>query len=432
MHPQAPHPPHRPKVVIVGGGFGGLRVAKMLRKAAVDLVLIDCANHHLFQPLLYQVATAGLAGEEIAIPIRSVVGRQPNMQVLLGEVVAANLSANSITLRDGASLRYDYLVVAAGAQTNYYGHDAWEKHTVGLKNLEDAFSLRRRVLLAFEAAERTADPEQRRRLLTFCIIGGGPTGVEMAGAISELSRNILQRDYNAITGEMIRTILVEMGPRLLPAFEPSLSDKARRDLQQLGVEVRLGAAVTKIDATGVTLSDEHVPASVVCWAAGVKPRPLATCLGIATDRRGAIAVQADCSIGTAKNAFAIGDIASFTPAGDSRPLPGVAPVALQQASAVAQNIKRDLKGQARRPFVYFDKGMMATIGTSKAVLQYGKFRMSGLLAWLAWIFVHVYYIVGFRNRTLVLFNWFWAYAFKRRGARLIPEAQPQLPSTAPQ
>jgi NADH dehydrogenase len=417
-------------VVVVGGGFGGLRVAKALRKAPVRITLIDRANHHLFQPLLYQVATAGLSAEEIATPIRSVLRNQDNVRVLLGEVHSADLVAQRIKLKDGAEMAYDYLVVAAGTQTNHYGHDDWQKHTVGLKDLEDAFELRRRVLIAFEAAERSDDADERRRLLTFCVIGGGPTGVEMAGSISELSRSILQRDFRSISGDMIRVVLVEMGARVLAGFEPRLSAQAAKDLAQLGVEVRTQAGVTKIDATGVTLGDEHICSSVICWAAGVKPRPLASRLGLPVNRRGAVDVQPDCSLGAFKNAFAIGDIATFVPAGKSSPLPGLAPVAMQQAANVAANIQRDLKGQPRKPFVYFDKGIMATIGTSRAVLQYGKFRMSGFLAWMAWIFVHVYYIIGFRNRTLVMFNWFWAYVTKRRGARLIPQSRPQFPQQA--
>jgi NADH dehydrogenase len=410
-------------VVIIGGGFGGLRVARDLAKEkGVRITLVDKTNHHVFQPLLYQVATAGLTAEEIASPIRSVLRKQANARVLLGEVTGVDLDARKVHLAGGSQLTYDYVVIAAGTQTNFYGHADWQQHVVGLKDLEDAFELRRRVLLAFEAAERSNNPAERRRLLTFCVIGGGPTGVEMAGAISELSRSIMQRDFRAISGDMLRIVLVEMGPRVLAAFEPRLSARAQKDLAQLGVDVRIQGKVTDIAADSITLGDEHIPCSMVCWAAGVMPQRLAKHVGVTPTRRGNIPVTDDCSIDRHRQAFAIGDIASFIPKGQITPLPGVAPVAMQQASSVAANIKRDLRGKDRRPFVYFDKGIMATIGTSRAVLQYGKFRMAGLLAWLAWIFVHIYYIVGFRNRTLVMFNWFWAYLTKRRGARLIIQA----------
>ncbi len=421
-------------VLIVGGGFGGLRAARDLAGAPVRITLLDRCNHHLFQPLLYQVATAGLTAEEIASPIRSVLRKQRNVRVLLGEVTQVDLEARVAHLAGGQVIGYDYLIVAAGTETNIYGHNDWQPYMVGLKDLEDAFELRRRILLTFEAAERCNNPEERRRLLTFCVIGGGPTGVEMAGAISELSRSILQRDFRAISGDMLRVVLVEMGPRVLAAFDPRLSAQAQKDLAQLGVEVHTKGAVTKISADGVQLGDTYIPCSVVCWAAGVKPQSLAKNMGIAVTRRGNIPVTSDCSIEGHPEAFAVGDIASFIPAGQSLPLPGQAPVAMQQAGSVAANIKRDLKQKKRKPFAYFDKGSMATIGTSRAVLQYGKFRMSGLLAWLAWIFVHVYYIIGFRNRTLVMFNWFWAYLTKRRGARLLAQAvavpEPSLPAAA--
>ena len=420
------------RVVIIGGGFGGLRVARELAGAPVQVTLVDRSNHHLFQPLLYQVATAGLTAEEIASPIRSVLRKQRNANVLLGEVVKVDPETQQVHLAGGTVLNYDYVIVAAGTQTNFYGHDDWQRHTVGLKDLEDAFELRRRILLAFEAAERSHNPAERRRLLTFCVIGGGPTGVEMAGSISELSRSILERDFRAIAGDMLRVVLVEMGPRVLAAFEPRLSARAQRDLAQLGVEVRTMATVTDIGPGSVTLGDEHIPCSVVCWAAGVQPQALAKRVGVQVTKRGNIPVDTCCNFAGKRNAFAIGDIAGFVPEGQKAPLPGLAPVAMQQAVFVAKTIRSDLRGKARKPFVYFDKGIMATVGTSRAVLQYGRFRMAGLLAWLAWIFVHIYYIIGFRNRFLVMFNWFWAYLTKRRGARLISQAVSTLPTSPPE
>ena len=408
-----------PHVVIVGAGFGGLRAAKALQRAPVRITVIDKNNYHLFQPLLYQVATSTLTAEEIAMPIRSVLRGQKNVEVVLGEVKSGDLKRRSLSLQDGKRVEYDYLIVAAGTETNFYGHSDWEPHLFGLKDLDDAFAIRRRVLMAFEAAERTDDLEEQKRLLTFAVVGGGPTGVEMAGALSELARGILTQDFAHLRPEMLRVVLVEMGPRVLAPFDPRLSARAQRDLASLGVEVRVGAQVNKVNPWGIDLVDEFIPTAFVCWAAGVAPRALGGRLGVACNPRGAVIVQDDCSLPEYPEAFCIGDMAAFTPEGAKHPLPGLAPVALQQAGSVAKNIVRSIKGQPRVPFKYFDKGSMATIGRSRAVLQYGNFRMAGFLAWLAWIFVHVYYIIDFRNRALVLSEWFWAYLTQHRGARII-------------
>ena len=416
----------KPHVVIIGGGFGGLRAARDLARSDIQITLIDRCNHHLFQPLLYQVATANISAEEIAVPIRSVLRRQRNAKVLLGEAERVDLLARRVYLADGASLSYDFLIVAAGAQTNYYGHGEWQRYTVGLKDLEDAFEVRRRVLLAFEAAEREEDEAARQRLLSFVVIGGGPTGVEMAGALSELSSIVLAHDFRSIHGQKIRITLVEMGNRLLTPFHESLSARAREDLEKLGVEVRTNAQVIDITEDGVRLQNETIPAAMICWAAGVEPRPLSRHLGVTANARGFIDVNQECAIPGHPEVFVIGDMAAFVPAGGTRPLPGVAPVAMQQAGSVAANIRRTLAGKPRRPFVYFDKGAMATIGTFRAVLQLNNLRMAGPLAWFAWIFVHIFYLIGFRNRALVLFEWFWSYLSQRRGARLITHSQTAL------
>ena len=414
-----------PHVVIVGAGFGGLRAAKALHRAPVRITVVDKNNYHLFQPLLYQVATSTLTAEEIAMPIRSVLRGQKNVEVLLGEVKSGDLKRRSLSLQDGKRLEYDYLIVATGTETNFYGHSDWEPHLFGLKDLDDAFAIRRRVLMSFEAAERTDDLEEQKRLLTFAVVGGGPTGVEMAGALSELARGILTQDFAHLRPDMLRVVLVEMGARVLAPFDPRLSARAAKDLASLGVEVRTEAQVKKVSPWGIDLSDEFIPTAFICWAAGVSPRPLGGRLGTPCNARGAVIVQSDCSLPDHPEVFCIGDMAAFTPEGAAHPLPGLAPVALQQAGSVAKNIIRTLKGQPRVPFKYFDKGSMATIGRSRAVLQYGNFRMAGFLAWMAWIFVHVYYIIDFRNRALVLSEWFWAYLTQHRGARIITPEKPR-------
>ena len=413
----------QPRVVIIGGGFGGLRAARKLARAHVQVTLVDRNNYHLFQPLLYQIAMAGLSPADIAYPLRSVFSGQDNAEVLLGEVTDIDIEQRRVQLRDGATLGYDYLVLAAGARTTYFGNEEkWSPHSLGLKSLDDALEIRRRVLMAFEAAERETDERARKRLLTFVVIGGGPTGVEIAGTLSELARRVMAEDFRRIDPTQARVALVEMKDRLLAGgFVAPLGDKARRQLEELGVEVRLGSAVESIDKLGVHVDGELFEAATVLWTAGVEPRPLARALGTELDRSGRVVVEQDCSIAGHPEVFAIGDIAAFTPEGAESALPGLAPVAMQQAAVVADNIAASVAGRSRRSFRYRDKGIMATIGRSRAIAQTGskRFRLSGLVAWLAWIFVHIWYLIGFRNRVSVFLNWFWAYLTYRRGARLI-------------
>ena len=415
------------KVVIVGGGFGGIEAAKALAKVDVEITVVDRENHHLFQPLLYQVATASLAPGSIAVPIRSVLASQENARVVLGEAMFVDKEARELTLRDGTVLDYDYLIVACGAKTSYFGRDEWAAHAHGMKDIRDAIRIRERVLLAFEAAEREGDIEEKKELLTFVVIGGGPTGVETAGAISELGRQVLAGDYRNIAPGDIRVVLVEMGERVLSGMSDPLSHDALRQLEELGVEVRLRTRVEDVFAGGVRLRDlrdedaapEELEASLVVWAAGVQPVSFAQRLDVSLSKRGQIVVDKRCAVLGHPEIFAIGDIAHFVPEGDEWPLPGVAPVAIQQGRHAAAQIQRDLQRRARQDFVYKDKGMMATIGRSRAVAQTDKMEMSGLMAWLAWGLIHIMYLVGFRNRLIVLFNWVWSYVTFKRGARLI-------------
>ncbi|MFO0697008.1 MAG: NAD(P)/FAD-dependent oxidoreductase [Polyangiales bacterium] len=410
----------RPRVVIVGGGFGGLSAATELAGVDVDVVLVDRENHHLFQPLLYQVATAGLSPSQIAVPIRSIVSEQPNVHVVLDEAREVDLEKRTIALMSGSVLSFDYLVAATGAKTNYFGNDAWAKHASGLKSLRDALRIREKVLLAFEIAEEEKNTEIRRQLLTFVVIGGGPTGVEMAGAISELGRHVLAADFRTIKPEDIRVLLVEMADRVLTPFSPDLSAEAKEQLEQLGVEVRTGVKVSSIDEQGVVLGDgERIRSSVVVWATGVKPTSFAEKLGVELHPSGRVKVDASCAAIGHPNVFAVGDMAFFVPEGQERPLPGVAQVAIQQGRHVAHLIAAELRGRPRPAFRYFDKGSMATIGRSKAVVESGKLKMSGFFAWLAWCFVHVLYLIGFHNRILVMTTWIWSYLTWKRGARLI-------------
>ncbi|HTM44865.1 MAG TPA: NAD(P)/FAD-dependent oxidoreductase [Polyangiaceae bacterium] len=406
-------------VVVVGGGFGGLGVAKALRKAPVRVTLIDRSNHHLFQPLLYQVAMAGLSPAEIAVPIRSVLYRQENTRVLLDEVLKVNVEQRTVVMRESGEVGYDYLVIATGARTNYFGHDEWVGLAPGLKDLDDAVEIRRRVLLAFEAAERETDEATRRRHLTFVVIGGGATGVELAGAIAELASFVLARDFRAIHPDATRVLLLEGGPTLLAGFDPSLAASAAKSLKEMGVSVRTEARVTQIDARGVNLGEERIDASTVLWAAGVCASELGATLGVPLDRSGRIPVNADCSVPGHDEVFCIGDAASFTPAGSERSLPGVSPVAMQQARFVAKTIAASIDGKPRTTFNYVDKGSMATIGRSRAVVQLRGLRFSGFFAWLTWLLVHIFYLIDFRNRVVVLLNWAWSYVTYKRGARLI-------------
>jgi NADH dehydrogenase len=413
----------RKRVIIVGAGFGGLAAAKVLGSrddgSPVEVTVIDRLNYHLFQPLLYQVALAGLAATDIAYPIRASLHGRRNVTVLLGEVTGVDVAARHVRLDDGMTLSYDYLVMAAGARTSYFGHDDWAQFAPGLKDLDDALDVRKRVLTALETAERTSDPVERQRQLTFVIVGGGPTGVELAGAIADLSRDILANDFRRLDRKAVRVVLVERADRLLTPFDPPLSAKARTQLEELGVDVRTGVSVESIDADGVRVAGETIRAGTVLWGAGVRPSPLATALGVPLDRGGRVVVGPDCAVPGHPELFVVGDMASFTPEGAAEPLAGVSPVAMQEARLVAHNILDEIARLPRRPFSYFDKGFMATIGRARAVAQLGRLRMSGLLAWLAWVFVHLMYLVGFRNRLSVFTNWIWAYVISRHGARVI-------------
>jgi NADH dehydrogenase len=410
----------RPHVLIVGAGFGGLSVAEELKKAPVEVTVIDRTNHHLFQPLLYQVAMAGLSPADIAWPIRAILNDNKNAKTLLLEVVRVDLENKRVWAQDGEvrELPYDYLVLAAGARTTYFGHDEWAEHVIGLKDLDDAVEIRRRVLLAFEAAERSSDPEERRRLLTFAVIGGGPTGVELAGALAELARFVLARDFKGINARVTRVVLVEGTDRILNTFDPKLSASALEQLRELNVEVRLNTMVTGIDERGVHFGEELLEAGTVLWAAGVGATPLTDTLGVELDRAKRVVVEPDCSLPGHPEAFAIGDMAAFLHDG-GKPLPGVSPVAMQQGRFVARQILGDLEKRPRGRFRYVDKGSMATIGRSRAIAQMGKLKLKGFVAWAAWLAVHIFYLIGFRNRIAVLFNWGYQYFAYQRGARLI-------------
>jgi NADH dehydrogenase len=406
----------RPRVVIVGGGFGGLAAARELARAPADVTLIDRTNHHLFQPLLYQVATAGLSPADIASPIRRIVHRQANTRVLLDEVQHVDLAARRVALaRD--ELAYDYLVLATGATHSYFGRDDWARHAPGLKTLEDALEIRRRVLLSFERAERETDRELVRQWLTFVVVGGGPTGVEMAGAFAEIARHTLVRDFRRIDPRMARVILVETGPRLLAAYPEDLSERAKAQLEALGVQVWTGAAVTGVDENGVDVGRDRVAARTVVWGAGVKASPLGASLGAPVDRAGRVLVEPDLTVPGHPEAFVVGDLASLQQ--DGRPVPGVAPAAIQMGRHAAANVARALRGLPLVPFRYRDKGSLATIGRSRAVGIIGRLRLSGFVAWAAWLFIHIFFLIGFRNRFVVLFTWTWAYVTWQRSARLI-------------
>ncbi|MEM9189264.1 MAG: NAD(P)/FAD-dependent oxidoreductase [Myxococcota bacterium] len=410
------------RVVIVGGGFGGLTLARKLKRAPVDVTIIDRENHHLFQPLLYQVATASLSPGDIAIPIRTVLRRHKNAEVLMGEVRGVDYDARRLRLSDGETVDYDYLVIAAGAKTNFFGNDRWEEHAFGMKNLREALTVREKILVAFEEAERMHDSEARRDLLTFVVIGGGPTGVEVAGAISELSRQTLRRDFRNVRPEEIRVILVEAADRLLTDLSPELSASAEASLQQLEVEVLTGHKVTDMGPAGPEVDGELIPALMVIWAAGVRAVTLAESSGLPLEW-GRIKVEQDCSVPGHPNVFAIGDIAFFVPAGESDPLPQVSPVAMQQGRHVARMILDSELGFSRAPFLYRDKGSMATIGRSKAVAEVGTIKLRGFVAWVAWLVVHIVYLIDFQNRLAVLLSWFFAYVVFRRGARLISKTK---------
>ncbi|HEX6560189.1 MAG TPA: NAD(P)/FAD-dependent oxidoreductase [Longimicrobiales bacterium] len=405
-----------PHVVIIGGGFGGLYCAKALKKAPVRITLIDRRNFHLFQPLLYQVATASLSPADIAAPIRSVLRHQANTEVWMGEVVDINVERRRVFLED-AVVDYDYLVVATGATHAYFGHPEWAPHAPALKTVDDATEIRRRFLLAFEEAEREANADARRRQLTFVLVGGGPTGVELAGAMAEIARKVIPEEYRAINTASARIILMEGGPRILPAYPEDLSARAHKQLVKLGVEVRTSSVVTHIEADCVRVGSEEIPAGNVYWAAGVAASPLGAKLGAATDKAGRVLVQPDGSLPGHAEVFVIGDLAHLEQ--DSQLLPGVCQTAMQMGRHAARMIVNDVNERPRVDFRYNDKGNLATIGRAAAVADIHGLHMSGLPAWLIWVFVHIMYLIGFKNRVLVMIQWAWAYIGYRRGIRLI-------------
>ena len=407
-----------PHVVIVGGGFAGLWATRALANAPVRITLLDRGNHHLFQPLLYQVATAGLSAPDIAAPLRHILRRQRNATVLMGEAAAVDAAGKRITLADGGTLDYDFALLATGATHAYFGHDEWAPHAPGLKTLDDALHIRRRILSAFERAEAEDDPAVRRALLTFAIIGGGPTGVELAGTLVEIARHTLRHEFRRIEPGDARVLLLEAGPRVLATFPESLSARASRQLERLGVEVRCGRPVSAIDAQGVSLGDERIAARTVLWAAGVAASPLARTLGVPLDRAGRVPLQPDLAVDGAPGVFVAGDLASVQRA-DGRPVPGVAPAAKQMGRHVAMAIRARLAGKPSPPFRYRDFGNLATIGRMAAVVHLGRLRLSGALAWWFWLTAHIFFLIGFRNRLSVMLSWTWAYWSYQRAARII-------------
>ena len=408
----------RPKVVIVGAGFGGLAAARYLAHAPLDLTIIDQRNYHLFQPLLYQVATAGLSPGDIAWPIRSLVRHQSNTRVLLGRVTDIDVSTYNVKM-ENQRVPYDYLILATGARHDYFGNDHWEPFAPGLKNIEDATAIRRRILIAFERAETTQDLTERQHLLTFIIVGAGPTGVELAGAIAELARKALAADFRTIDPRSARVILVEAGPRVLSVFPESQSTFTVHSLQRLGVEVRLSAAVTECDAAGVRLAGERIPAATILWAAGVRASPAAQWLGVAHDKAGRVRVNADLSVPGFPNVFAIGDTAAIIDSKGQR-LPGVAPAAKQAGRYVGKCILARISDRPTPPlFTYSHMGNLATIGRTSAVIDFGRVRLRGWLAWWLWGIAHIYFLISMRNRLIVAIQWLWSYIKFERGARLI-------------
>jgi NADH dehydrogenase len=406
-----------PHVVIIGCGFGGLAAVKALARANVRVTLVDRANHHLFQPLLYQVATAGLASVAIAAPIRHILRKQSNVTTLLAEVRSIDIAERRVVLDDGAALAYDYLVVATGATHSYFGHDEWEPLAPGLKTLDDAMEIRRRVLLAYERAERATDPEAQRRLLSFVVVGGGATGVELAGTLAEIARHTLANEFRRIDSRDAHVVLVEGAERVLPAYPPNLSEKARTQLERLGVEVRTSTLVTAIDAEGVMFGEERLPAATVLWAAGVAASPLGRALGAPLDRAGRVTVEPDLSVAGHPEVFAIGDIVAVQT--DGKPVPGVGPAAKQMGRRAAQNILARLRGAPTVPFRYVDYGSLATIGRHAAIGVVGPLKFWGLPAWLFWLFLHIFFLIGFRNRLMVMADWAWSYFTFARTARIV-------------
>ena len=420
--------PSGPRVLIVGAGFAGINAAKALAQAPVRVTVIDRKNHHTFQPLLYQVALAVLSPAEIASPIRNVL-RHANVEVLLGVVGGFDLESRRVMI-DGIELPYDYVLVASGATDAYFGHPEWEQHAPGLKTIEDAIEIRRRVLLAFETAEREAIAGRVSPPLTFVVIGAGPTGVELAGAIADISKRYMERDFRAIDPAKARIILLEGGPRVLPAYPHDLSASAEKQLNDMGVEVRTNAMVTNVEARVVTVGREKIPANVIIWGAGVLASPLGKMLGASTDRDGRVMVMPDLSIHGHPEVFVAGDLASVKME-NGKMVPGVAPAAIQMGKFVARQIERSIEGKPREAFHYWDKGTLATIGRSHAVADLGKLHFSGYPAWLAWLFVHLFFLIGFRNRILVMIEWAWAYLTYKSSARLITDPMQAEPRDVP-
>ncbi len=422
--------PTRPRIVVIGAGFGGLEAVRGLKGEAVDITVIDARNHHLFQPLLYQVATASLATSDIAWPIRFLFRDRPEVTVLMATATGIDTERRLVHLAACDPVPYDMLVLATGARHSYFGHDDWERFAPALKTLEDATRVRRRVLTAFEEAEAESDPIRQRALLTFVIIGGGPTGVEMAGAIAELARDTLKRDFRHIDTHETRIVLVEAGPRLLPAFVPAQSDYAKAALERLGVEVALGAAVTEIDAGGIVKGGERLEAATVIWAAGVEASPAAAWLGAEADRAGRLKVLPDLSVPGHPEIFAVGDTISIE-GPDGKPVPGIAPAAKQEGRHVAKAIRARLAGGTPAPFRYHHDGSLATIGKRRAVIDFGRIKLSGVLAWWIWGIVHVFFLIGVRYRLAVALSWLWIYLRNQRGSRLITQKEPETIADPP-
>ena len=412
----------RPRVVIIGGGFGGLYAAKALANEAVEVTLIDRKNHHTFQPLLYQVALAVLSPGEIASPLRHILRKARNVQPILGEVTGFDTTARRVKLSDGAELAYEYLIVAAGARHAYFGHDEWAGDAPGLKTIEDAVEIRRRLLLAFETAERDAHVTGRHAPLTFAVIGGGPTGVELAGAIADLARLALAKDFKAIDTTKARIRLYEGGPRVLGTFSEASSQRAKQQLQELGVDVCTKSMVTGVEPGRIKVGDEWIATDVTLWATGVAASPLGKALGAETDRAGRVLIELDLSVPRHRELFVIGDMSALTDA-NGQPVPGLAAAAIQQGKAAAENILRDLRGEQRLPFRYRNRGSMATIGLHRAVAEFGNKKFSGVVAWLLWSVVHVFLLIGFRSRVTVMRQWVWAYLTRAGSSPLITEYQ---------
>lgn len=413
-----------PRIVIVGGGFGGLNAARAFAGTDTRVTLIDRRNHHLFQPLLYQVATAALNPSDIAVPIRKILRDQSNVEVLLAEAKSVDLVQKTLTFDDG-TVEYDYLIVATGARHSYFGHDEWTVAAPGLKTIGDALEIRRRVLSAFELAERETDPAKQEAWLTFVIVGAGPTGVELSGALCEIAQHALARDFRHINPALARVILLEGSDRVLPPYAPALSEKARRQLVALGVDVRTSQKVTSIDNEGVDIGERRIVARTVLWAAGVTGSGFGKVLGVPLDRAGRVPVEPDLSVSGHPEVFVVGDLAALTLNGVQ--VPAVAPAAMQEAKHAAKNVLSSINGQARLPFSYRNKGMLATIGRTAAVADLGKLKLSGTFAWLAWLFIHLLFLVGFRNRLIVVFQWMWSFVSYDRGARLITGPLRRLP-----